>query len=49
MIDKVEKASETIKDKEIILLLGHLGSGKSTTVHFLAGSKMEKTKVKMVG
>ena len=43
----MEKASETIKDKEIILLLGHLGSGKSTTVHFLAGSRMELTKVKL--
>ena len=29
-------------DKDIILLLGSSGAGKSTTIHYLKGSKMEK-------
>ena len=34
-----------IKDKDIILLLGNTGVGKSTLMHYLAGSKMRPTKV----
>ena len=34
-----------IKDKDIILLLGSTGVGKSTLMHYLAGSKMRPTKV----
>jgi Fe-S cluster assembly ATPase SufC len=33
-----------VKDQNIILLLGDTGTGKSTTIHFLAGSKMHQTK-----
>jgi flagellar biosynthesis GTPase FlhF len=33
-------ASESVKNQNIILLLGETGTGKSTTVHFLAGSEM---------
>ena len=45
LIEKVKEAAINIKNEDIILLLGTLGSGKSTTIHFLAGSKMEKIKV----
>jgi ABC-type sugar transport system ATPase subunit len=39
-----EKAADLLKDKEeIILLLGSTGCGKSTTVHYLCGSKMKET------
>jgi ABC-type dipeptide/oligopeptide/nickel transport system ATPase component len=38
---KVDKSAEEIAGKDIILLLGSTGSGKSTTVHYLCGSKME--------
>ena len=37
---QVDEASNRIKDKEIILLLGSTGCGKSTTIHYLCGSKM---------
>ncbi len=46
LMDKTESAAAYIKDKEIVLLLGITGVGKSTTIHFLAGSKLETTKVK---
>lgn len=45
----VEDARETgrkIKNQDIVLLLGPTGVGKSTTLHYLAGSKMEKVKLK---
>jgi ABC-type sugar transport system ATPase subunit len=29
--------------KNIILLFGETGTGKSTTIHFLSGAKMKKT------
>jgi ABC-type multidrug transport system ATPase subunit len=38
---KVDKSAELITGKDIILLLGSTGSGKSTTIHYLCGSKME--------
>ena len=47
LVAKTEQAAKLIRDKEIILLVGATGSGKSTTVQFLAGSKMEKTLVKV--
>jgi ABC-type multidrug transport system ATPase subunit len=40
LIKKTEEAGKEIKGKHIILFLGGTGSGKSTTIHFLAGSKM---------
>ena len=45
LVEKVDDAAELIKNKEIIFLLGGTGSGKSTTIHFLAGSKMIETKL----
>ncbi|CAF3535937.1 unnamed protein product [Rotaria sp. Silwood1] len=41
LIEKVDDAAHLIKDKNIILFLGETGSGKSTTIHFLAGSQMK--------
>jgi energy-coupling factor transporter ATP-binding protein EcfA2 len=45
LVNTVDEAAELIKEQEIILLLGGTGTGKSTTIHFLAGSKMTKTRV----
>jgi hypothetical protein len=36
------EAIRKIKDKNVFLLFGPTGAGKSTTLHFLGGSKMEK-------
>lgn len=41
LLDSVEtskKFAHVIKDKEVVLLLGVSGAGKSTTIQFLAGS-----------
>jgi energy-coupling factor transporter ATP-binding protein EcfA2 len=40
--EEIYKAHAELKGKDVVLFLGPTGSGKSTTVHFLAGSKMEK-------
>jgi ABC-type multidrug transport system ATPase subunit len=45
-LQQVDLAAERIKGKEIILFLGETGAGKSTTIHFLAGSKMGIGKIK---
>jgi hypothetical protein len=42
LVSKTAEAAETIAHKDIILLLGNTGAGKSTTIHLLAGSQMEK-------
>lgn len=42
LVDKSKKAGEKIKGKDTILLLGTTGAGKSTTIHFLAGSEMQR-------
>ncbi|CAF4768825.1 unnamed protein product, partial [Rotaria sp. Silwood2] len=46
LVAKVDDATKLVKEKEIILLLGGTGAGKSTTIHFLGGSKMAETKLK---
>jgi putative ribosome biogenesis GTPase RsgA len=40
LVGKTNEAAHKIEGKEIILLLGNTGVGKSTTIHFLAGSRM---------
>ncbi|CAM2727660.1 unnamed protein product [Rotaria socialis] len=45
LIEKVDDAAEVIKNKDIIFLLGGTGSGKSTAIHFLAGSTMTATRI----
>jgi hypothetical protein len=42
IIDRNDKTSCVIKDKDVIILLGLTGAGKSTTAQFLAGMKMIK-------
>jgi ABC-type sugar transport system ATPase subunit len=42
LIEEADKARVQVKDKEIILFLGNTGAGKSTTIHFLAGSEMAR-------
>ncbi|CAF4497665.1 unnamed protein product, partial [Rotaria sp. Silwood2] len=42
LIEEADKVVYLIKDKNIILFFGITGSGKSTTIHFLAGSQMER-------
>ncbi|CAF4570792.1 unnamed protein product [Rotaria sp. Silwood2] len=46
LVEKVGDAAQKIKGKKIILFLGGTGSGKSTTIHFLGGTKFEVVKVK---
>ncbi|CAF3769728.1 unnamed protein product [Rotaria sp. Silwood1] len=48
LIEKMEKTAELIRNKDIVLLIGVTGCGKSTTVQFLAGAKMKETKVAIV-
>jgi signal recognition particle GTPase len=44
-VDISRKFSNVIKDKDVILLLGVSGAGKSTTIQFLAGSRMHQIEV----
>jgi len=37
LIDKAKEAAERIRGKDVILLLGGTGAGKSTTIYFLTG------------
>lgn len=43
-MNESEKSIENVKGKEIILLLGETGVGKSTLTHFLAGSELKHGK-----
>ncbi|CAF0934036.1 unnamed protein product [Adineta steineri] len=45
LIGKAKEAAELIKNKDIVLLIGPTGSGKSTTIQFLSGAKMQHVKV----
>jgi flagellar biosynthesis GTPase FlhF len=42
LVAKAKEAARVISNKDIVLLIGETGSGKSTTIQFLAGSKMKK-------
>lgn len=48
MASEVMKSGQIIEDKDTILLLGSTGAGKSTTVHYLAGSKMRLVKINSI-
>ena len=47
LVSKAKEAADLIRDQDIVLLVGDTGSGKSTTIQFLAGCKMVKTKVEV--
>ncbi|CAF3745049.1 unnamed protein product, partial [Rotaria sp. Silwood1] len=47
LVREAEKTAESIRGKEIILLIGETGTGKSTTIQFLTGSKMKKTRIEI--
>ena len=45
LVEKVDDAAKLIKGKDVFLFLGRTGVGKSTTIHFLGGSRMVQTTV----
>ncbi|CAF3144286.1 unnamed protein product [Rotaria sp. Silwood2] len=47
LVKEAENTAELIRGKEIILLIGETGTGKSTTIQFLTGSKMKKTRIEI--
>lgn len=47
LISKSTQASKLIKGRDVIMLFGKTGTGKSTTIHFLAGSKLEAKKIEI--
>lgn len=38
LVDKTKFAAELIEGKDVVMLFGGTGAGKSTTLHYLAGS-----------
>ncbi|KAL4445289.1 hypothetical protein ABPG74_022102, partial [Tetrahymena malaccensis] len=49
LIDKTIEAKKLIKNQDILLFLGGTGSGKSTSIHFLAGSPMKELQINIKG
>ena len=47
LLKEAKKAAKKIINQDVILLMGKTGSGKSTTIHFLAGSKMIKKSIEI--
>ena len=45
LVEKANSTADLVKDQNIVLFLGDTGSGKSTTIHYLSGSKMIETTV----
>ncbi|CAF4906712.1 unnamed protein product [Rotaria sp. Silwood1] len=45
LVLKAKKAADSIRNKDIILLVGVTGSGKSTTIQFLSGATMKEVRV----
>ena len=45
LLSKNHVAGECIEGQDVVLLLGAAGSGKTTTLHFLAGTMFEETEV----
>lgn len=44
LVNESKNGTNYVKDKDIILLLGKTGAGKSTFIHFVCGSKMALVK-----
>ncbi|EAR88867.2 helicase carboxy-terminal domain protein (macronuclear) [Tetrahymena thermophila SB210] len=47
LIHEVDKAAQVVEGQDIIIFLGVTGVGKSTTIHFLAGSEMAEQKIQI--
>lgn len=47
LVAKAKEAASLIAGKDIVLLIGETGSGKSTTIQFLAGSRMAVVQVQI--
>jgi len=47
LIQKAKEAASLIENQDVVLLFGETGSGKSTTIQFLAGCKMIEQKVEI--
>ncbi|EAR88873.1 helicase carboxy-terminal domain protein, putative (macronuclear) [Tetrahymena thermophila SB210] len=47
LIHEADKAAKVIEGQDIIILLGGTGAGKSTTIHFLAGSEMAQKRIQI--
>lgn len=47
LVMKTKEAADLIDGQEIILLVGETGVGKSTTIQFLAGAKMQEKQVEI--
>lgn len=45
-IQRVDASAQIIAGQDVVLLLGPTGAGKSTTIHHLCGSTLEKTVVR---
>ncbi|CAF3169178.1 unnamed protein product, partial [Rotaria sp. Silwood2] len=46
LVQKANEAAQKTKGQDIIFLVGKTGAGKSTMIHFLAGSKFAEIKLK---
>ena len=47
LVLKAKEAAESIGKRDIVLLIGVTGSGKSTTIQFLAGATMKEVRVQI--
>ena len=47
LVGKAREAGDLIQNKDVVLLIGTTGSGKSTTIQFLAGATMKKVRVEV--
>ncbi|CAM4958278.1 unnamed protein product [Rotaria socialis] len=47
LVEKTKTAATLINNKDITLLVGATGCGKSTTIQFLSGAKMKDTRVEI--
>ena len=47
LVLKAKEAAKSISKRDIVLLIGVTGSGKSTTIQFLAGATMKEVRVQI--